>query len=59
MLIATNIAQGIQSKTTTDDKGFYIFPSLPVGRYDLQAQVEGFRSAKRTGLVIDADSALK
>ena len=59
MLIATNTAQGIQSKTTTDDKGFYIFPSLPVGRYDLQAQVEGFRSAKRTGLVIDADSALQ
>jgi len=59
MLIATNTAQGIQSKTTTNYKGFYIFPSLPVGRYDLQAQVEGFRSAKRTGLVIDADSALK
>src|SRR5579863_8835039 len=57
-LIATNTAQGIQSKTTSDDKGFYIFPSLPVGRYDLQAQVEGFRTVKRSGLVIDADSAL-
>ena len=57
-LIATNTAQGIQNKTTTDDKGFYVFPSLPVGRYDLQAQVEGFRTAKRSGLVIDADSAL-
>jgi Carboxypeptidase regulatory-like domain/TonB dependent receptor len=59
ILIATNTAQGIQTKTTTDDKGFYTFPSLPVGRYDLQAQVEGFRPAKRTGLVIDADSALQ
>src|SRR5580693_7060600 len=57
-LIATNTAQGIQSKTTSDDKGFYIFPSLSVGRYDLQAQVEGFRTTKRSGLVIDADSAL-
>ena len=57
-LIATNTAQGIQTKTTTDNRGFYIFPSLSVGRYDLQAQVEGFRPAKRNGLVIDADSAL-
>jgi hypothetical protein len=57
-LIATNMAQGIQNKTTSDDKGYYIFPSLPVGRYDLQAQVEGFRTVKRSGLVIDADSAL-
>jgi hypothetical protein len=58
MITATNTAQGIQTKTTTDDKGGYSFLSLPVGRYDLQAQVEGFRTAKRTGLVIDADSAL-
>ena len=59
MLVATNTAQGIQSKATTDDKGFYIFPSLSVGRYDMQAQVGGFHPAKRNGLVIDADSALQ
>src|SRR4029079_5961734 len=58
MLVVTNTAQGIQTRTTTDNKGFYIFPSLSVGRYDLQAQVEGFRPAKRNGLTIDADSAL-
>ena len=29
------------------------------GDVGAHAQVEGFRSAKRTGLVIDADSALK
>ena len=34
MVIATNTAQGIQFKTTTDEKGFYIFPSLSVGRYN-------------------------
>src|ERR1700720_525453 len=45
-LIVTNTAQGIQTKTTTDSKGFYIFPSLSVGRYELQAQVEGFRPAR-------------
>src|ERR1700686_2603775 len=55
-VIATNTATGIQNKTTTDTKGVFTFPSLQVGRYDLQAEVEGFRPQKRTGLVIDADS---
>jgi len=59
MMIATNTAQGIQSKTTTDDKGFYIFPSLPVGRYNLQAEAPGFKTAKRNDLVVDLDSALQ
>ena len=57
-LIVTNIAQGVQSKTSTDPKGFYSFPSLPVGRYELQVNAAGFRSLKRTGLTIDTNSAL-
>ena len=58
-ILVTNVAQGIQNKTSTDGNGVYNFPSLPVGRYDLLVQVEGFRQAKRNGLVIDADSALQ
>ena len=58
-VIAANTATGIQNKTTTDTKGVYTFPSLQLGRYDLQAEVEGFRPQKRTGLVIDADSKLQ
>ena len=56
---ATNTAMGIQTKATTDAQGVYTFPSLQVGRYDLQAEVEGFRPQKRSGLVIDADSKLQ
>lgn len=55
----TNTATGVQMKTTTNDSGFYSFPSLPVGRYDLRVEEEGFGVQKRTGLVIDADSALQ
>jgi len=55
---ATHTAQGIKNKTTTDAKGFYSFPRLQVGRYDLQFETPGFRPQKKTGLVIDADSAL-
>jgi len=55
----TNIAQGIQTKTITDDRGAYTFPSLTVGRYSLVAEASGFKVAKRNDLVIDLDAALQ
>ena len=58
-ITVTNTAQGIQTKTTTDDKGVYTFPSLTVGRYNLVAEASGFKAAKRNDLVIDLDSALQ
>jgi hypothetical protein len=57
-LTVTNAGQGIQNKATTDAKGFYSFPSLPVGRYELEFDASGFRPQKRTGLMIDTDSAI-
>jgi carboxypeptidase family protein/TonB-dependent receptor-like protein len=55
----TNIAQGLQNKTVTDSKGNYAFPSLPVGRYDLKTEIQGFKPQSRTGLDVDLDSALQ
>jgi hypothetical protein len=49
---------GIQQSAVTDSKGFYAFPSLVIGRYDLEIVVPGFRPYRRTGIVIDANSAL-
>ena len=57
-LTATLTAQGIQTKTTTDGKGEYSFPSLTVGTYDILVESTGFRPEKRTGLVIDANAAI-
>ena len=58
-VIVANTAMGIQNKAKTDEKGDYTFPSLPVGRYDLEVQVEGFRPQKRSNLIVDADSTLR
>jgi len=54
-LTITNTAQGTRTQTSADAKGFYCFPSLAVGRYDLQVEAAGFR---QPGLAIDAESAL-
>lgn len=56
---AINIAQGVHNRIESDDSGSFTFPSLPVGRYELQIEASGFRIEKRIGLVIDADTVLK
>src|SRR5216683_5940783 len=55
----TSTAQGVMNKTTTDAKGVYSFPSLPVGTYDLKVEQQGFKPKNRNGLVIDIDSVLQ
>ena len=54
----TNQAQGIRTKTTTNENGVYTFPSLTVGRYDLHFEAPGFQPQDKTGVRIDIDSAL-
>jgi len=55
---AKNTAQGVQTKTTTDSRGIYTFPSLPVGRYDLHFESSGFKPQDKAGIAVDIDSAL-
>ena len=56
---ATNLALGTQTATTTDAHGLYTFPKLPVGRYALLMQIDGFKPHRRTGLTVDADGAIQ
>src|SRR5271154_6764619 len=56
---ATNKDTGIHQTTATDDKGFYSFPNLPIGNYELEVASSGFRSYRKTRIVIDANSALR
>jgi len=49
---------GIKSSTVTDAAGFYSFPSLPVGHYDLEVKTTGFKDFKQTGLILDVNTAL-
>jgi len=55
---ATNIGTGIRQTTSANDRGFYSFPNLPVGHYEVEVSSTGFRPYRRTGIVIDANSAL-
>jgi hypothetical protein len=55
---ATNTDTRIRQTTVTDDKGFYSFPNLPIGHYEMEIANTAFRPYQRTGIVLDANSAL-
>jgi Carboxypeptidase regulatory-like domain len=46
-------------KSTTDDQGFYSFPALSVGRYEITIEANGFKTQRKTNLTVDADAALR
>jgi len=58
-VVATDTQTGIQTTQNTDAKGFYNLPTLAVGTYNLEIKHAGFKTFRQTGLVIDANSALR
>src|SRR5580658_3413810 len=58
-VVATDTQTGVQTTQKTDAKGFYNLPTLAVGTYDLEIKQVGFKTYRQTGLVIDANSALR
>ena len=58
-LSLANTAQQAVYQAISDSKGFYTFPDLPVGRYNLTISAYGFRTQRKTDLQVDTDSALK
>jgi Carboxypeptidase regulatory-like domain/TonB dependent receptor len=58
-VVATDTTTGVKTSQKTDAKGFYNLPTLAVGTYDLEITQVGFKTYKQTGLVIDANSALR
>jgi Carboxypeptidase regulatory-like domain/TonB dependent receptor len=55
---AINKNTGIGQSLTTDGRGSYSFLSLPIGHYDLEVASALFKPYRRTGIVINANSAL-
>jgi hypothetical protein len=52
-----NTNTGVRQVVSTDTKGFYSFPNLPIGHYDLEVVSPNFGPYRRTNIVIDANSA--
>ncbi len=55
---ATNLETGVQDQVATNGRGFYSFPGLPVGRYNIAIKKTGFKVYQRTEILINTNSAL-
>ena len=44
---ALNTETGISRSTATNHSGYYVFPSLPAGRYMVSATAAGFQSLRK------------
>jgi hypothetical protein len=56
---ATNVDTGVKSTIRTDHQGFYNFPDLAVGNYDIDVAQPGFKTFRKTAIRIDANSAVR
>ncbi|MCW5964826.1 MAG: TonB-dependent receptor, partial [Bryobacterales bacterium] len=52
-IIATNVDTGISRETVTNESGYFEYPLLPAGRYQLAAELQGFRRATTTSFQIN------
>jgi hypothetical protein len=58
-VVATETQTGVQNETLSDSAGFYNFSTLPIGTYTVEVTAAGFKLYRRSGLVVDANSALR
>jgi hypothetical protein len=54
-----NPAQHTSYQVFSDKRGFFSYPYLPVGHYDLTISAAGFAAQRKTNLTVDTDSALR
>src|SRR5215469_9077963 len=56
---ALNTGTGVSQSVQTDALGFYVFPVLPVGAYEITIRHTGFKDYRQTALTLDATVALR
>src|SRR2546423_14815917 len=50
---AKNEATGVTSTQSTTDSGLYAFSSLPVGKYTITVEKQGFKTLQKTNNVLE------
>jgi len=54
-----NTDTGLAQSTTTNPDGFYAFPALPEGRYELRIEQAGFQAYRSAGVQVEPNAALR
>ena len=56
---ATSLQTQAVSTAVTDGSGYFTLPNLRPGRYDVSAELAGFKKASRSGVVLDGGAAVR
>jgi hypothetical protein len=56
-VVATHLETQQARTTVTDSSGFFTIPNLPSGKYDVSAELQGFKKALRQNVTLDAASS--
>src|SRR5437773_12184994 len=54
-----NVETDSARTVTTNDSGSFTVTSLAPGKYELKAEITGFRSYEKTGIVLEVDQSLR
>lgn len=57
-IVVTNVATGAVREVTTSAEGTYLASQLVPGPYQVVARLEGFRTAERTGLILQVGTVM-
>ncbi len=55
---ATNTATGFSRSDVTTSEGLYRIAALPVGTYDIKAELEGFKAMERKAIAVSVSSSV-
>src|SRR5437867_12932053 len=53
---ATQTGTGLSRTVVSNETGTYILPSLPIGPYELEVSLPGFRTFAQTGIVLEVNA---
>ncbi|HKF21532.1 MAG TPA: TonB-dependent receptor [Candidatus Angelobacter sp.] len=55
----TNVATGIETKSTTDQEGRYQAPELPIGSYKVKVERDGFKTTETSAYTLEINQVLR
>jgi Carboxypeptidase regulatory-like domain/TonB-dependent Receptor Plug Domain len=58
-VIVTNVATGVETRSTTDQEGRYQAPELPIGTYKVKVERDGFKTTETSAYTLEINQVLK
>ncbi len=55
---AVNVETRLKRSVVSDATGYYVFPALAPGAYDVEVELEGFKKGVQTGVRLDASAGV-